>query len=57
MIDRFERYYGPVNDQFTIRGHLLAVVNAMNVDPATDRYMREQTLKHVKVTHRRVALR
>lgn len=57
MIDRFERYYGPVNDQFTIRGHLLAVVNAMNVDPATDRYMREQTLKHVEVTHRRVALR
>ena len=49
MIDRFEKYYGPVNDVFVLKGHLLAVVNAMNVDPATDRFMREQTLQHVRV--------
>ena len=49
MIDRFEKYYGLVNDLFVLKGHLLAVVNAMNVDPATDRFMREQTLQHVRV--------
>lgn len=49
MVNRFEQYYGPVNDVFFIEGHALVVVNAMNVDPAADRFMREQTLQHIRV--------
>jgi hypothetical protein len=35
-ITRFESVFGPVNTKYYAAGHLLGIVNAMNIDDATD---------------------
>jgi len=46
-IERFEKSFGPVNWRYYTAGHLLAVVNSMNLDTAKHQELRERTILHV----------
>lgn len=36
MITRWETAFGPVNTKYYASGHILGIVNGMNIDEATD---------------------
>jgi len=46
-LQRFEKGFGKVNDEVIIAGHVIGIVNSLNVDASLHKELQEQTWEHI----------